>query len=113
MDDIYIKVIPTYPELEQLIKDIMADKLKRGDKTPLFVAPDNPNSPEGKQWKIGVKVGNEWMNQAGFGDEENGEPTGALLVRLKGNSSGPPKSSSSGGFAPKKDYAKQSYYAKR
>ena len=41
-----------------------------GDNRPSFVAPINPKSPEGKTWRIGVKIGETWYNQAGFDDLE-------------------------------------------
>ena len=57
-----------------------------------------------------LKIGETWHNQAGWDDEN-----GMITVRLRANDRS--KSGSSGGgtpsFAPKKDYAKPSYYAKR
>ena len=35
-------------------------------KQPDWVAPINPKSPPGKDWRIGVKIGDTWYNQAGF-----------------------------------------------
>ena len=40
-----------------------------GDNRPSFVAPINPKSPEGKTWRIGVKIGENWYNQAVFDGE--------------------------------------------
>ena len=33
---------------------------QQGDNRPIFVAPINPKSPEGKTWRIGVKIGETW-----------------------------------------------------
>ena len=59
---------------------------QQGDNRPIFVAPINPKSPEGKTWRIGVKIGDTWYNQAGFEDEdEQGNPTGIINVQLTPN----------------------------
>ena len=65
-----------------------ADK-QAGDNRPSFVAPINPKSPEGKTWRIGVKIGETWYNQAGFDDlDEQGNPTGIINVVLTPSNTG-------------------------
>jgi len=65
-----------------------ADK-QAGDNRPVFVAPINPKSPEGKTWRLGVKIGNTWYNQAAFDDlDEQGNPTGIINVVLTPSNSG-------------------------
>ena len=65
-----------------------ADK-QAGDNRPSFVAPINPKSPEGKTWRIGVKIGETWYNQAGFDDlDEQGNPTGIINVVLPPSNTG-------------------------
>ena len=82
-----------------------ADKQAR-DNRPAFVAPINPKSPEGKTWRIGVKIGDSWYNQAGFDDlDEQGNPTGIINVVLTpsntGSGSAKPRGQQSS-FAPSK-----------
>ena len=82
-----------------------ADKQAR-DNRPSFVAPINPKSPEGKTWRIGVKIGESWYNQAGFDDlDEQGNPTGIINVVLTpsntGSSAGKPRGPQQS-FAPNK-----------
>ena len=99
MDKIYIKLTP--------------NNKRSAPNHPSYVAPINPKSPPGKEWRIGVKIGDNWYNQAAFDEvAENGEPTGNLTVQLTPNDSA--KSSSSGGsgtpaYAPK-PFAKQQSY---
>ena len=60
-----------------------------GDNRPVFVAPINPKSPPGKTWRLGVKIGDEWYNQAGFDDlDEQGNPTGIINVVLTPSNTG-------------------------
>jgi hypothetical protein len=115
MDKQYIKLIPNHPGLEDAIRQIMDDKKKTGDKTPLFVAPINPQSPEGKTWRIGANVNGTWFDQAAFGDTmEDGSATGGVNVVLNPQT----KNFSSGGgnnkpnFAQRKNYAQQGSYAR-
>ena len=79
---------------------------QQGDNRPIFVAPINPKSPEGKTWRIGVKIGESWYNQAGFEDlDEQGNPTGIINVVLTlsntGSGSAKPRGQQSS-FAPNK-----------
>ena len=75
-DKIYIKLIHNQ------------DK-QQGDNRPVFVAPINPKSPEGKTWRLGVKIGEEWYNQAGFEDlDDMGHPTGIINVVLTPSNTG-------------------------
>ena len=75
-----------------------------GDNRPSFVAPINPKSPEGKTWRIGVKIGENWYNQAGFDDlDEQGNPTGIINVVLTPSNTGSPAAKPRGpqqSFAP-------------
>ena len=60
-----------------------------GDNRPIFVAPINPKSPEGKTWRLGVKIGDTWYQQAGFEDkDEQGNPTGIINVVLTPSNTG-------------------------
>jgi hypothetical protein len=62
---------------------------QQGDNRPIFVAPINPKSPEGKTWRLGVKIGDNWYNQAGFEDlDEQGNPTGIINVVLTPSNTG-------------------------
>ena len=101
MDNIYIKLIP--------------NEERAAANHPSWVAPINPKSPEGKKWKLGVKIGDTWYDPAGFDTtDENDQPTGGLTVRLVPSNS---SKQSQGGcvvtpnFAYKKDFAKPSSYA--
>tara|TARA_R110000796_G_scaffold51043_1_gene120477 strand:- start:207 stop:542 length:336 start_codon:yes stop_codon:yes gene_type:complete len=86
-----------------------ADK-QPGDNRPSFVAPINPKSPEGKTWRIGVKIGENWYNQAGFDDmDEQGNPTGIINVVLSPSNTGPSTAKPSGqqqSYAPNNKFAK-------
>jgi hypothetical protein len=33
---------------------------------PIYIAPKNPNAPEGKNWSVGSKLPDGWYNQAAF-----------------------------------------------
>ena len=100
MDKIYIKLTP--------------NNQRSAPNHPSYVAPINPKSPQGKTWRIGVKIGDDWYNQAAFDEyAEDGQPTGNITVQLTPNDSS--KGSSSGGagstptYAPK-PFAKQQSY---
>ena len=56
---------------------------------PIFVAPKNPNSPEGKNWTIGAKLPDGWYNQCAFAEEfdENGNVT-IINVKLSPSNTG-------------------------
>ena len=86
-----------------------ADK-QAGDNRPSFVAPINPKSPEGKTWRIGVKIGETWYNQAGFDDlDEQGNPTGIINVVLTPSNTGSAPAKPRGpqsSFAPNDRFAK-------
>lgn len=101
MDNIYIKLIP--------------NEERAAANHPSWVAPINPKSPEGKKWKLGVKIGDTWYDPAGFDTtDENDQPTGGLTVRLVPSNSSKQSQGGSGGtpnFAYKKDFAKPSSYA--
>jgi len=99
MDKIYIKLIP--------------NDERSAPNHPSYVAPINPKSPEGKKWRIGVKIGDDWYNQAAFDETaEDGTPTGGLTVQLTPNDKS--KSGSSSGGKPSyvggKPFAKQGSY---
>ena len=96
MDNIYIKLIP--------------NEERAAANHPSWVAPINPKSPEGKKWKLGVKIGDTWYDPAGFDTtDENDQPTGGLTVRLVPSNSSKQSQGGGGGtpnFAYKKDFAK-------
>jgi len=114
MANITIQLVATHPVLKQTILDITKMKREQGDNTPLFEAPINPNSPEGKTWRKGVKIGEAWYNQAGWSlDTEDGQPTGGISISLKSNDSqsssgGGNKGSNFGGY--KKSFQKSASY---
>ena len=56
---------------------------KPGDNQPVFVAPNSPKAPEGKNWKMNVNIQGEWYDYAAFdGVSIDGEPTGGYTVIL-------------------------------
>ena len=56
---------------------------KAGDNQPVFVAPNSPKAPEGKQWKMNVNINGDWYDYAAFdGVSLEGEPTGGYTVIL-------------------------------
>jgi len=56
---------------------------KQGDNQPVFVAPNSPKAPEGKQWKMNVNINGDWYDYAAFdGVTLEGEPTGGYTVIL-------------------------------
>ena len=56
---------------------------KPGDNQPVFVAPNSPKAPEGKNWKMNVNINGEWYDYAAFdGVSIDGEPTGGYTVIL-------------------------------
>ena len=56
---------------------------KQGDNQPVFVAPNSPKAPEGKQWKMNVNINGDWYDYAAFdGISLEGEPTGGYTVIL-------------------------------
>jgi len=72
---------------------------QQGDNRPIFVAPVNPKSPEGKTWRLNVKIGETWYNQAGFEDlDEQGNPTGIINVVLTPSNTGSAPAKPSGSF---------------
>ena len=101
MDNIYIKLIP--------------NEDRAAANHPSWVAPINSKSPQGKKWKLGVKIGDTWYDPAGFDTtDENGQPPGGLTVRLVPSNSSKQSQGGGGGtpnFAYKKDFAKPSSYA--
>lgn len=126
MDNIYIKLIPNHPKLDQVMHEIMDEKISKGDNTPLFVAPKNPKSPEGKTWTIGTKIGNDWYNQSGFGDTRDEEThdggleikfTGGINVLLKPQDSSPKRQTNQApqrsGYSQNKYFARAGGYGRR
>ncbi len=101
----------------------MDEKISKGDNTPLFVAPKNPKSPEGKNWTIGTKIGENWYNQSGFGDTQDEEThdggleirfTGGVNVLLKPQNSSPAKSAPPRpGYSQNKSFARTGTYGRR
>lgn len=74
-----------------------------GSNLPVMVGPANPNAPEGKNWKIGVKMpSGEWYNQAAFVSKD---AIGGLTVILT-PSGGAAKPGGNNNFAAKPNYAK-------
>ena len=47
--------------------NVIPNPNKTADNQPDWVAPANPNAPEGKKWTIGVKIGDSWhIKQVGI-----------------------------------------------
>ena len=92
--------------------NVVPNENKTADNQPDWVAPANPNAPEGKKWTIGVKIGDSWHNQAGWNTKaDNGELTGGITFKLTPNSSsGVPQSTENKGFATKPTYASKEEY---
>ena len=62
---------------------------QQGDNRPIFVAPINPKSPPNKTWRLNVKIGDTWYQQAGFEDkDEQGNLTGIINVTLTPQNTG-------------------------
>jgi uncharacterized protein (DUF736 family) len=40
--------------------NLVPNENKSADNHPDWVAPPNPNAPEGKKWTIGTKIGETW-----------------------------------------------------
>ena len=78
-DDIYIKLV--------------RNEKKNAAEQPDWVGPPNEESPPDKDWRIGVKIGDTWHNQAGWDGED-----GMITIRLRANDRS--KSGSSGGGTP-------------
>ena len=74
-----------------------------GSNLPVMVGPNNPNAPEGKNWKIGVKIGDAWYNQAAFASKD--EVGGLTIILTPSQSSAKP----AGGFQQKSFAAKPTY----
>ena len=83
---------------------------QQGDNRPIFVAPINPKSPECKTWRLGVKIGDDWYNLAGFEDlDEQGNPTVIINVVLTPSNTGSAPAKPRGpqsSFAPSDRFAK-------
>ncbi len=95
--------------------NVIPNPNKTADNQPDWVAPPNPNAPEGKKWTIGTKIGETWWNQAGWNTKsDNGELTGGITFKLTPNSLSATGGSSGGGkpeFTPQKTFAKNTAYA--
>ena len=93
--------------------NLVRNENKNADNQPDWVAPANPNAPEGKKWTIGVKIGEAWYNPAGWDEKDDqGNLTGKLTIKISpNNASGTPKSTTENkGFQKKPNYDnKQSY----
>ncbi len=56
---------------------------KAGDNQPVFVAPNSPKAPEGKNWKMNVNINGEWYDYCAFdGTDIEGNATGGYTVIL-------------------------------
>jgi hypothetical protein len=89
-DKLYINLVPN-PQYTE------------GSNLPVMVGPANPNAPEGKNWKIGVKIGNDWYSQAAFHSKD--EVGGLTIILTPSQSSAKP----AGGYQQKAFAAKPSY----
>jgi len=89
-DKLYINLVPN-PQYTE------------GSNLPVMVGPANPNAPEGKNWKIGVKIGDAWYNQAAFASKD--EVGGLTIILTPSQSSAKP----AGGYQQKSFAAKPTY----
>jgi len=89
-DKLYINLVPN-PQYTE------------GSNLPVMVGPANPNAPEGKNWKIGVKIGDAWYNQAAFASKD--EIGGLTIILTPSQSSAKP----AGGYQQKSFAAKPTY----
>jgi len=89
-DKLYINLVPN-PQYTE------------GSNLPVMVGPANPNAPEGKNWKIGVKIGDAWYNQAAFNSKD--EIGGLTIILTPSQSSAKP----AGGYQQKSFAAKPTY----
>ena len=48
--------------------NLVRNENKNAENQPDWVGPPNLKSPEGKNWTIGVKIGDVWHNQAGWNE---------------------------------------------
>ena len=72
---------------------------KPGDNQPVFVAPNSPKAPEGKNWKMNVNINGDWYDYAAFdGVSLEGEPTGGYTVILTKKESQPTQNKAQGSF---------------
>ena len=72
---------------------------KPGDNQPVFVAPNSPKAPEGKNWKMNVNINNEWYDYAAFdGTDIEGNPTGGYTVILTKKEAQATQNKSQGSF---------------
>lgn len=89
---------------------------KQGDNQPVFVAPNSPKAPEGKQWKMNVNINGDWYDYAAFdGVSLEGEPTGGYTVILTKKEATQNKTQGSfkqGGFQ-KKSFANNKSFGNR
>ena len=99
---------------EAIWVNVIPNEKKTEDKHPDWVAPPNVAAQaKGKNWTIGVKVGNAWYNQAGWNTkDESGKPTGGITIKLTHNSTNTASSSGGGqpAFAQQKTFAKRAAY---
>jgi hypothetical protein len=81
--------------------NLVPNENKSADNHPDWVAPPNPNAPEGKKWTIGTKIGETWHNPAGWNaKDDSGNLTGAIKIKLTPNNpSAVPQSGGNKGFA--------------
>ena len=48
--------------------NLVRNQNKNAETQPDWVAPPTLKEPEGKKWTIGVKIGDDWHNQAGWNE---------------------------------------------
>jgi hypothetical protein len=89
---------------------------KAGDNQPVFVAPNSPKAPEGKNWKMNVNINNEWYDYAAFdGTDIEGNPTGGytvILTKKEAQANKQQGSFKAGGFQ-KKSFANNKSFGNR
>jgi len=62
--------------------NLVRNQNKNAENQPDWVAPPNPKSPEGKNWTIGVKIGEVWYNQAGWDDKDDQGNVVGITVKI-------------------------------
>jgi len=92
--------------------NLVRNQNKNAENQPDWVAPPNLKAPEGKNWTIGVKIGDVWYNQAGWEEkDEQGNVVGITIKMTPPTANeDKPAAPSNKGFQKKPNYDnKQSY----
>jgi hypothetical protein len=92
--------------------NLVRNQNKNAENQPDWVAPPNLKAPEGKNWTIGVKIGDVWYNQAGWEEKDEQGNVVGITIKMTPPTANEDKSAapSNKGFQKKPNYDnKQSY----